>query len=275
MGNLPLNFMFYDYQFYNYIEVTDFVRHWDFENDTIENVFLKLDPTYKYEPDVHYKESNEDFRRTQERDRHAGGDTYEDLEGRRYFSMVYSEPIFKLTSITKQTEKEQNNHSLILNFEVQIEIPNVILWNRDYTVESIEIVIDTVSKYHQINPILIDMPENYLTNKNISRGILLSPDNFVFPDGSTEDPYLEVPTDIDLNLFLVALWAVEDVTETSSSRLFIPLKHARIEYVKDELSSEINAMRFYFKEMDWFYDFDFKNPFNYLKLILFRKAKDE
>jgi len=273
LGNLPMNFMFYDYSFYNYIEVTDFTRSWDFENDSIENVFLMLDKSYRYEPDVHYNESNENFKTTQERDRQAGRDPYPTLEGRRYFAMVHSEPILRMTSITKQTDKESNQHSIIINFEAQIEVPNVVLWHKDYQIESIEVVIDTVARQPQVYPILIDMPENFLTNKNISRGILLSPDNFVFPAQQTppdltEDPYLEVNTNIDLNMYTVALWAVENVTETSSSRFFIPLKHARVEYKTDQ-DGQILGMKFYFKEMEWFQDFDLGNPFNYLKLILF------
>ena len=41
-------------------------------------------------------------------------------------------------------------------------IINVLLWIKEYTIESIEIVIDTVSKHNQLQPILIDIPDNSL-----------------------------------------------------------------------------------------------------------------
>ena len=283
IGNLPLNFMFYDYKYFSYIEITAFVHGWDFDNDTIENVFTMLDPTYRYEPNVYYQEANEDFFNSIDRDRQAGGDNYPNLEGRRYFAMVQFEPIIKLTSVTKQTDKEQMKHALTLNFEAQMEIPNLLMGHQGIDVESIEIVIDTVSKDHQQYPILIDIPENFLTNKNISRGILLSSDDFVIPADAIWDPtdpndpadpiryaHLRVEQYIDTELEVPSLWAVEDVTETSASRFFIPLKHAKIQYVRDQ-NNAIIATIFYFKEMQWFDTFDFNNPFNYLKLVLFNE----
>jgi len=282
IGNLPMNFMFYDYKFYNYIEVTDYTRSWDFENDSIENVFMRYDPTFRYEPDVHYKETNEDFFKSKERDRVKGRDDYPVEEGKRYFAMVHSEPILKFTSITKQTDKETQQHSIIMNFEAQIEVPNLLLWHQDYEIKSMEIVIDTVSKgnHPQKFPILIDIPDNFLTNKNISRGILLSSENFVFPrwenpPDPTIKPYLEVQENINFDIFKVALWAVENVTETSSSRFFVPLEHATIEKIPMDPSdpnSDIIATRFYFKEMEWFEKFELGNPFNYLKLVLFTEG---
>lgn len=284
IGQLPMNFMFYDYIFYNYIEVTDFVRNWDFENDTIENVFMRYDPTFRYDPDIHYKESNEDFFKTQERDRVAGGDAYPDLEGKRYFAMVKMEPILKFTSITKQTDKETQQHSIILNFEAQIELPNMLIWKQEFEVKSIELVIDTVDKANnpQEYPILIDMPDNFLTNKNISRGIMLSSDNFVFPRDEnppdpTKKPYLEVHEHVNLDVFSVALWAVENVTETSSSRFFVPLEHAIVEYIRENPLDDTSCIiktRFTFKEMSWFEEFELGNPFNYLKLVFFKRPAE-
>ena len=282
VGNLPMNFMFYDRSYYSYIEVTEFVKDWDFDNHTIDNVFTMMDPTYRYDPVIKYNESNEAFFETKERDRQAGRDPYPELEGKRYYSMVKSDPIYKLTSVQKTTDKEQMHHSLNLSFEAQLEIPNLLMGHLNQRIESIELVIDTVSKNHQTFPILIDMPENFLTNKNISRGILLSSDDFVIPDDAvwepidpndppnlTKYPHLRVNQYIDtVNKEVPSLWAVEDVTETSASRFFIPLKHATVQYVRDE-NNQIKATLFYFKEMLWFDSFDFDNPFNYLKLVLF------
>jgi len=283
ISQLPMNFMFYDYTYYTYIEVTDFVKTWDFDYDTIENVFLMFDKTYRYEPNKHYKESNEDFFETNQRDRTLGGDAYPDMEGLRYFSMLKSEPIIKLTSITQQTEKESNMHSLTLSFEARIEVPNAIMWKQEFTVESIELVLDTVNANgiaHEY-PILTDIPENFLTNKNISRGILLFPENFVIPENPeyivpeqelnpdpTKYAHLMVPEPIMLGPLIASLWAVEDVTEISSSRFFIPLKHAIVTYEKDADGHPINTL-FFFKEMQWFEQFDFQNKFNFLKLVLF------
>jgi hypothetical protein len=276
IGTMPLNFLFYDYTFWNHIEVTEFTKQWDFVNDEIDNVYQQFDQTFKYEPTKIYKESNEDFFASKDRDRELGRDDFPVLEGYRYFSMVEMQPIIKLNGITKQTDKETSLHSLILNFEARIEIPNLLIWQQEYTIESIEIVIDTVSvaNHPQKYPILIDIPENFLTNKNISRGIMLSAGNFVFAD--PQDPnaplqsYLEVESYVDTDVFSVALWAVENVTETSSSRFFIPLEHATIEYVRDA-QDNIIATRFYFREMTWLEEFDFEDPFNYLKLIMFVK----
>jgi hypothetical protein len=286
VGQLPMNFMFYDYKYYAYIEVTDFVRHWDFENDNIENVFTMYDQTFRYDPEVRYKETNENFFDSHERDRTLGDDAYPDLEGKRYFSMVELQPMLKLTSIQKQTDKENMQHSITMSFEARIEIPNLIIWHQGYKFNSIEIVIDTVSRNHQEYPILIDIPENFLTNKNISRGILLSPDNFVIPDDPifvipdgelNPDPtryaHLMVPEPINIGALVPSLWAVEDVTETSSSRFFIPLKHAIITFDKDENGHPINT-RLFFRELAWFLDFDFRNRFNYLKLVLFDNEHD-
>jgi hypothetical protein len=277
IGNLPLNYMFYDYIYYTYIDVTSITKGWDYMNDTIENVFLKYDPTFRYEPDMHYKETNEPFKESHERDRSAGRDDFPVMEGYRYYAMIEAEPIIKLTSVTKQTDKESSMHSLILNFEARIEIPNMLIWKQDYDVTSLEIVIDTVPKVNrpQKYPILIDMPDNFLTNKNISKGILIAPENFVFPDQEIPpdfgtEPYLEVYTYINTDIYSVALWAVENVTETSSSRFFIPLEHSTIEYVRND-EDDIVATRFTFKEMEWFKEFELTNPFIYLKVILFAK----
>jgi hypothetical protein len=197
--------------------------------------------------------------------------------------MVKLQPLIKLTGVTKQTDKENQQHSLTLNFEARIEIPHTIIWKGFKEVRSIEVAIDTVSEFNQEMPILIDIPENFLTNKNISRGILLSEDNFkniggpIFnPDEETyPDPNLHanlvVDTVIPMPAEVASLWAVEDVTETSSSRFFIPLKHPTVWHDKDENGIPYNT-RFYVKEMAWFEDFDFTNPFNYLKLVLFNNT---
>ncbi len=124
-----------------------------------------------------------------------------------------------------------------------------------------------------MQPILIDIPDNFLTNKNIQREIGIFSEAFVFPDPTLDpdaDPYLEVKTYIDLDLYTVSLWAVENVTETSSKRFFIPLEHATVEIINDQ-GGNFESMRFYFEEMEWFRDFDLQNPFNYFKLLLFKE----
>ncbi len=270
---MPLNFFFYDYKYWSYIDITPFANQWDFVNDDISNVSVRLDPTYRYPADDQYQSAIDPGFTSTDRDRVQAGDTFPVQEGERYFSDVLSEPIIKLTSIQKQTEKENNMHSLILNFEAQIEIPNLLVWTQDYDVESIELVIDVTNQYPD-NPILIDIPENFLTNKNIQRGVILLAEDFNFPepvdptDPTALEPYLEVRTYINLEVFTAALWAVEDVTTTSSKRFFIPLEHARVEYVEDT-TGNIIATRFYFAEMQWFMAFNFESPLKYLKIILF------
>ncbi len=280
MGTCPMNFYFFDYKYYTYVEVTPFVEHWDFNNDDIINVSIRppniphddqgdhIDSTYRYEPDKHYKEANpnEHFK-TINRDREAGRDIDTVREGYRYFSTVELEPILKVQSIQKQIDKENQKYNLMLNFEMQMEIPNLLIGTIDYLVESIELVIDTANKTgiaHEY-PLLTDMEDSFLINKNIERGIIILPEDFHLDE---IPPYLEIKSDINLNTFTPSLWAVEDVTEATSKRFFIPLEHAIVERIIDTNGNFV-SLRFKFKEMEWFEDFDFSTNFNYLKIILF------
>jgi hypothetical protein len=81
------------------------------------------------------------------------------------------------------------------------------------------------------------------------------------------EPYLEIKTDINLNDVTVSLWAVEDVTDTFSKRFFIPLEHARVE--RYEENGEFISLKFYFREMEWFMDFNFETNFDYFRVLLF------
>ncbi len=280
MGTCPMNFYFYDYKYYSYIEVTPFVEHWNFDIDNIVNVSIRpadipqnsqgehIDSTYRYEPDTLYKEANpnEHFQSIT-RDRVAGDDIDVNLEGYRYFSMVELEPILKLQSIQKNIDKDNQKYALIMNFEMQMEIPNLLVGTIDYIIESIELVIDTANKTgiaHEY-PLLTDMEDSFMINKNIERGIILLPEDFVI---NMSPPYLEIKSNINLNTFTPSLWAVEDVTDANSKRFFIPLEHAKIERIIDD-NGDFVSLRFYFKEMEWFEDFNFKTNFNFLKLILF------
>jgi hypothetical protein len=295
MGQCPLNFYFYDYKYYTYVEVTPFVSNWDFNNDDIRNVSIRppeipntsngehIDDTYRYEPNTYYKEANpnEHFHSIP-RDRTKGRDIDVVREGYRYFSMIELEPILKIQSITKTIDKENMNYELLINFEMQMEIPNVLMGTIDYLIETIELVIDTTNENGIANeyPLLTDMEEKFLINKNIERGIILLPEDFVLKAPRPEEdqclipwssPYLEVKTDINLNTFTPSLWAVEDVTDASSKRLFIPLEHAIVERIVDD-NGDFVSLRFFFKEMEWFEDFNFKTGFNFLKLILFTEG---
>ncbi len=279
IGDMPLMYYFYDYKYYSYIEVTPFVEHWDFENDDIINVSIRpddvphdaqgahIDSTYRYEPDVHFKEANpnEHFHSIP-RDREAGGDQFIKQEGYRYFSTIELEPILKVQSVTKQIDKENQKYNLMLNFEMQMEIPNLLMGTIDYMIETIEIVIDTANRNgiaHEY-PLLTDMEDSFMINKNIERGIILLPEDFIMDS----PPYLEIKSDINLNTFTPSLWAVEDVTDATSKRFFIPLEHAKVERMIDADDNFV-SLRFYFEEMKWFEDFNFKSNFNFLKLVLF------
>jgi hypothetical protein len=287
MGTCPLNYHFYDYKYYGYVEVTPFVEHWDFEHDNIVNVSIRppdipfdadaehIDSTYRYEPNTYYKEANpnEHFH-SGARDRKAGRDIDTVREGYRYFSMVELEPILKIQSITKQIDKENQKYNIMISFEMQMEIPNLLIGTIDYLIESIELVIDTSNRTgiaHEY-PLLTDIEEKELINKNIERGIILFSEDFHIPDAEDPDggsqPYLEIKSDINLALFTPSLWAVEDVTDSNSKRFFIPLEHAKVERIIDE-NGKFLSLRFYFDELDWFKDFNFKTGFNFLKLILF------
>ncbi len=280
MGTCPMNFYFYDYKYYTYVEVTPFVEHWDLDNDDVINVSIRppdtphdvqgehIDSTFRYEPNTRYNEANPDPHfKAVARDRELGRDPDIQREGYRYFSTVEVQPILKMSSIQKQIDKEQQKYSLMINFEMQMEIPNLLLGTIDYLIESIELVIDTANRTgiaHEY-PLLTDMEESFLINKNIERGIILFPKDFHMDE---IPPYLEIKSDINLNTFTPSLWAVEDVTEASSKRFFIPLEHATVERIIDD-NGDFVSLRFKFTEMEWFEDFDFANNFNYLKLILF------
>ncbi len=297
MGTCPLNYYFFDYSYYTYVEVTPFVEHWDFENDDIINVSIRppdvpqdaqgahIDSTYRYEPNTHYKEANpnEHFHSIG-RDRELGDDIDIVREGYRYFSMIKLEPILKIQSIQKNIDKENQKYSVNISFEMQMEIPNLIIGVIDYLIETLEIVIDTANEtgIAHVYPLLTDMGDTadygdhgeklLYYNKNIERGIILLPEDFhlagVESDGSDGSSYLEIGSDINLDTFTPSLWAVEDVTEASSKRFFIPLEHATIERIVDA-NGKFISLRFYFKEMEWFEDFNFKTGFNFLKLLLF------
>ncbi len=280
MGYMPLQFFFFDYKMYSYIETTPFTEFWNFEKDDIINVDIRPDQTYRYRPESYYKEShdhpNKNFD-SQARDRELGEDPDTTLEGYRYFSTVEMEPIIKLQSIQKQTDKETAKHSLILNFEIQVEIPNLLIGKIDYLVETIELVIDTANRNgiaHEY-PLLTDMEDSFLINKNIQRGIIILPEDFHMVNLDESPPYLEIKSDINLNTFTPSLWAVEDVTEATSKRFFIPLEHATVERIVDS-DGKFVSLRFLFDEMEFFRNFDFTNNYNYLKLLLFTEdAKRE
>ncbi len=309
IGYMPMQYFFYDYYFYTYIEVTPFCEHWNFDTDDIMNLSIKppdhkppveaykptgsekdepmdpninqqMDATFKYEPDVHYSEADPDPHfKTETRERDLGRDQDTVREGYRYFATVKMEPILKLQSIQKQTDKETMKHSLVLNFEMQIEIPNLLIGNIDYYIKTIELVIDpTCSIGRSLEyPLLTDMDDKLLINKNISGGVILQDEDFHLfdPNDPKAGPsYLEINADININRFNVALWAVEDVTIAQASRHFIPLNHAKVIRNVDENGNFV-SLHFVFEELNWFRTFDFDNSFNYLKLILFEEGAVE
>jgi len=110
LHNMPLDFMFYDFSYWGYLEITPLVYDkWDFANEDITNAFLHIDPTYRYPADFHYKQAPDPSFNTEERDRIAAKDDYPTLEGERYFAQIKLEPILKLTNITKQWKKRLIN----------------------------------------------------------------------------------------------------------------------------------------------------------------------
>lgn len=235
ISQLPFNFTFYDYSYYSYIDVTPLVQGWDLENDSVENIFVRRDPT-----------------------------GYQD----KYYAMIVTKPLIELTGITKNQDKENQTHSLTLSFENMLEVPNIVRGKGYQDIKSISVVIDTQNAMEF--PILIDIPDNILTNKNIEKGIIMSPQDFhVSP--SDERKYLEVKTDVDIEAFELALWVVEDSTDVSSKRILIPLKNAKIIEILDEDNRRI-GWEIEFSEINWFLDFNFDNKFNFLKLVLFKNT---
>ncbi len=233
ISQLPFNFTFYDYSYISYIDVSPFVEGWDFDNEDISNIFVRRDPT-----------------------------GYND----KYYAMVSNTPLLELTSVTKQNDKESATHSLTLNFETMIEIPNLLRGKGFQEIRSINIIIDTTGN-QQENPILLDIPDNILTNKNIEKGIIISPQDFHLGEGGTRQ-YLEVNTLVDIESFKLALWVVEDSTIVTSKRILIPLQNATILKIEDDDDNHLR-WEIEFGELNWFLNFQFSSQFNFINLILF------
>ena len=198
VSQLPLNFSFYDYKYVNYIEVTDFVQGWDLQNDNILNIF---------------EQSSASMRYTQEEE-----DKYNKREYiQRYFSSIINQPILEMTSCQKQTDKETQKHSLTVNFETMIEIPNVLRGKTLDVVNSINIVIDT-NRQNDL-PVMIDLPENIMENQNINAVINLTSDNF-----STEGNKTIIEFESMYSITSASIWVVVDPLKQNSAKLFLPLK---------------------------------------------------
>jgi len=233
ISQLPYNFSFYDYKYISYIDITPFAKDWDITSENVFNVFVMPDPT---------------------NDRN------------NYYAMVENQPIIEMNSVTKNQDKESGMHQLNINFDVMIELPNLLRGKNFQEIRGISIVIDSSGRE---TPILIDVPDNLLSNKNVDRGIVLDKSCFhLGQDG--EDGYLEIQTDVDLSAFKLSLWAVEDTTSNSSKRFFIPInENTKID--KDNNTNTSNY-KIYLSEIDWFLDFNFDNKFGFYNLILFKKG---
>lgn len=234
ISQLPFNFTFYDYSYISFIDVTPLVQGWDFDNDDISNIFVRKDPT---------------------------------SARNKYYAMVDNKPLLELTSITKQNDKDGMGHQLNMTFETMIEIPNLLRSKSYQEVKSISVIIDTVGQ--QDYPILIDIPDNILTNKNIEKGIILKSQAFHLGIND-ERSYLEINSNVDITSYELALWVVEDSTRAASKRILIPLKNSRIQTINDDQGNFLRH-EIEFNEIDWFKNFQFDDQFNFINLILFKE----
>ncbi len=235
ISQLPFNFSFYDYSYITYIDVSPFVKSWDFDNEDISNIFIRRDPT-----------------------------GYED----KYYAMIQNKPLLEMTSVVKNNDKESMQYSLTLSFETMLEVPNIIRGKGFQEIRSINVVIDTVGA-NTANPILIDIPDNILTNKNIEKGIILAESNFHLGiDGGKQ--FLQIDSDVDIEAYELALWVVEDSTKATSKRILIPLTHSKISKITNDDGDFIH-WEIEFGEINWFLNFQFEEQFNFLNLILFNK----
>lgn len=235
INKCPQNFMFYGFKYNSFFEIDQFVKNWDFMNDDLVNVFLMNEPTKEY------------FLKA--------------------FSMLQMEPIIKITNITKTSDKEGIRYYLVLSFEVQFEIPSLLILEKYMKVESLQLAVDI--DLQQDYPILIDLEENNFIDQNMNKGIVLNQDNFILKDDLNPFVQISLLEDLDTDNYYYALWTIEDSSNALSKRNFITLKNGEFNRVLDNgifsnLTINLDG------DLEIYNEFNF-NEYNFLMLLVFNK----
>jgi len=216
-NHLPINFTFIDFSYYYFIDVTEFVDGWNFEEDDIFNVIKMPDHT--------------------ERDKI------------KYFSLLLTQPQLEVQSISKMEDKENNRYAINFSILAAIQIP-IILYGNYYTKVD-RVIIDVNLDYDDDYPVLIDIELNKY--KNVKKSIVLYRDNFkpiykiIKSDNNenvddTNEEYKELigyELELDGKLSnLISLYFNPDILDVYKPILYIPLDSKNIKVSFDENSNK-------------------------------------
>jgi len=206
-NNIPMNYTFVDYIYYYFIDVTDYVREWDFINNDIFNVIKMPDPT--------------------ERDKE------------KYFSLLSVQPQLEIQSVTKYEDKENNRYYITFSILIATQIPVKLYGNIYNRVD--RIVIDINSDKYDNYPVLIDI--TFDKYKNVKKAIILNRNDFKElteeissnseTDDNTNETYTEfkgyqIELDGDLSNELLSLYINPDMLNINSEIIFLTLDEKSI-----------------------------------------------
>jgi hypothetical protein len=239
MSSMPENLYFYDYKYSGFISVNGIIDEWDLETDDIENIYLKMDE-YKSEfiPNIRY----------------------------------WCEPLFKMTSLTKNIDQQSSRYTLDASFEITIHVPDTIGLTSDISrtgIESIEITVSPNS-FNTTIPIMIDMNNNIYSDNvgKISQSIALLEDDFDFENNLLKLP--EFMKSLFSNKY-IAIYANEDSTSSSPKQIFVDLGFSvDVDVIDGYINIEFTDTQ---KEFDIIKSFNFNNLTN-LMLITFNPQEE-
>ena len=259
-NSMPLNFTFVDFKYYYFVNITDIVSNWDFENEDVNNIIKMPDPT--------------------ERDKI------------KYFTAIPVQPQLEIESINRNEDKENNRYYITFNVLAATQIPTQIYGTGHDLIKRIIINIDFNDPTQY--PILLDIDEN--NYKRVKNSIKLNRDFFepIYlikdsnnPQDETEEVYKEeigyqIKIDGKLDTKLFELQLNSDVIDINSTNIFIPLepkdnennKESGIEIEYDDknnitiikiLNPEYKIIKNYFEK---FNSEQYNNQFELIQLLL-------
>jgi len=222
MTHFPINFMFYSYAFQSYISVDNWTSDWI--NDNTEGLILR---------------------------------SFEDSI--QHFALYNIEPIFKVTSVTKTRNVEEEN-SIDSTIEVLLKVPNVIGTQtvNDKIIDGIQIIINHVGDDNNGElPVLIDMDNNVYSDlrKKLTKLLVLDKTDF-----NTDLNILQLPGDLFylMNNKPVAIYMVDDNTSNTPNIKFVKRRITEDNLSGDEICYDSN-FKYYMPQI----------PFNTLGKIEF------
>ncbi len=200
----PLNFMFYDYKYTSFINLSGIADNWEVDDET-ENVY------------------------------------YRSVQGHSEMYATYeTEPVIKINSLTssKQVElKSQDGNFVELDMEVRLKVPRMLMKNElgNNELRGIEIVINTNS-YSETMPILIDMNNNtYSDLQDKALKVFIIPKDKLELH-ATDGNFIYIDSEYRVNLedTKLAAYLVDDSCQADPTVLFIELGN-----FEDILTNEI------------------------------------